>query len=154
MQLLYLQSENRRKDIHFYINSPGGSVTATLAIYDTMQILSCPVATYCVGLAASGGAVLLAGGSQGQTVRLAQLQGHDPPALRRRRRPGQRHRDSGGTKSSRRANMLNEILSESHRSADRESRQGYRSRLLYECRRGQGVRRRRRHADQTRSGGG
>lgn len=64
MKLLYLQSENRRKDIHFYINSPGGSVTATLAIYDTMQILSCPVATYCVGLAASGGAILLAGGTR------------------------------------------------------------------------------------------
>lgn len=64
MQLLYLQSENRRKDIHFYINSPGGSVSATLAIYDTMQILSCPVATYCVGLAASGGAILLAGGTE------------------------------------------------------------------------------------------
>ena len=63
MKLLYLQSENRRKDIHFYINSPGGSVTATMAIYDTMQILSCPVSTYCVGLAASGGAVLLAGGT-------------------------------------------------------------------------------------------
>jgi ATP-dependent Clp protease protease subunit len=63
MKLLYLQSENRRKDIHFYINSPGGSVSSTLAIYDTMQILSCSVATYCVGLAASGGAVLLAGGS-------------------------------------------------------------------------------------------
>jgi ATP-dependent Clp protease protease subunit len=66
MKLLYLQSENRRKDINFYINSPGGSVTATMAIYDTMQILSCPVATYCVGLAASGGAVLLAGGSKGK----------------------------------------------------------------------------------------
>lgn len=66
MKLLYLQSENRRKDIHFYINSPGGSVTATMAIYDTMQILSCPVATYCVGLAASGGAVLLAGGAKGK----------------------------------------------------------------------------------------
>ena len=64
MKLLYLQSENRRKDIHFYINSPGGSVSATLAIYDTLQILSCPVATYCVGLAASGGAVLLAGGAK------------------------------------------------------------------------------------------
>jgi ATP-dependent Clp protease protease subunit len=64
MKLLYLQSENRRKDIHFYINSPGGGVSATLAIYDTMQILSCPVATYCVGLAASGGAVLLAGGAK------------------------------------------------------------------------------------------
>ncbi len=63
MKLLFLQSENRRKDIHFYINTPGGSVSSTLAIYDTMQILSCPVSTYCVGLAASGGAVLLAGGT-------------------------------------------------------------------------------------------
>lgn len=66
MKLLYLQSENRRKDIHFYINSPGGSVTATLAIYDTMQMLSCPVATYCVGEAASGAAVLLVGGTKGK----------------------------------------------------------------------------------------
>ncbi|HUS38218.1 MAG TPA: ATP-dependent Clp protease proteolytic subunit [Pirellulales bacterium] len=63
MKMLYLQSENRRKDINFYINSPGGSVSSTLAIYDTMQILSCEVTTYCVGLAASGGAVLLAGGT-------------------------------------------------------------------------------------------
>jgi ATP-dependent Clp protease protease subunit len=66
MKLLYLQSENRRKDIHFYINSPGGSVTSTMAIYDTMQMLTCPVATYCVGLAASGGAILLAGGASGK----------------------------------------------------------------------------------------
>ena len=66
MKLLYLQSENRRKDIHFYINSPGGSVTATLAIYDTMLILSCPVSTYCVGEACSGAAVLLVGGSNGK----------------------------------------------------------------------------------------
>jgi ATP-dependent Clp protease protease subunit len=66
MKLLYLQSENRRKDIHFYINSPGGEVIATLAIYDTMQMLSCPVATYCVGQAASGAAVLLAGGTKGK----------------------------------------------------------------------------------------
>lgn len=64
MKLLYLQSENRRKDIHFYLNSPGGSVTATLAIYDTMQMLSCPVATYCVGEACSGAAVLLVGGAK------------------------------------------------------------------------------------------
>jgi ATP-dependent Clp protease protease subunit len=70
MKLLYLQSEHRRKDIHFYINSPGGSVSATLAVYDTMQILSCPVATYCFGLAASGGAVLLAGGSKGKRYAL------------------------------------------------------------------------------------
>lgn len=80
MKLLYLQSENRRKDIHFYINSPGGSVSATLAIYDTMQILSCPVSTYCVGLAASGGAILLAGGSDGKRFALphAKVMIHQP----------------------------------------------------------------------------
>ncbi|HAC91808.1 MAG TPA: ATP-dependent Clp protease proteolytic subunit [Planctomycetaceae bacterium] len=66
MKLLYLQSENRRKDIHFYLNSPGGDVIATLAILDTMKILSCSVATYCVGQAASGAAVLLAGGTKGK----------------------------------------------------------------------------------------
>ena len=70
MKLLYLQSENRRKDIHFYINSPGGSVTATLAVYDTMQMISPPVSTYCVGLAASGGAVLLAGGGKNKRFAL------------------------------------------------------------------------------------
>ncbi len=70
MKLLYLQSENRRKDIHFYLNSPGGDVSATLAIYDTMQILSCPVATYCVGQAASGAAVLLAGGAKSKRFAL------------------------------------------------------------------------------------
>ena len=80
MKLLYLQSENRRKDIHFYINSPGGSVSATLAIYDTMQILSCPVSTYCVGVAASGGAVLLAGGTKGKRFALphAKVMIHQP----------------------------------------------------------------------------
>ncbi|NLY03116.1 MAG: ATP-dependent Clp protease proteolytic subunit [Rhodopirellula sp.] len=80
MKMLYLQSENRRKDIHFYINSPGGSVSATLAIYDTMQILSCPVGTYCVGLAASGGAVLLAGGAKGKRFALphAKVMIHQP----------------------------------------------------------------------------
>ncbi|HVX11698.1 MAG TPA: ATP-dependent Clp protease proteolytic subunit [Pirellulales bacterium] len=80
MKLLYLQSENRRKDIHFYINSPGGSVTATLAVYDTMQILTCPVATYCIGLAASGAAVLLAGGTSGKRFALphAKMMIHQP----------------------------------------------------------------------------
>ena len=80
MKLLYLQSENRRKDIHFYINSPGGSVTATLAIYDTMQMISCPVATYCVGLAASGGAILLAGGEKDKRFSLqhAKIMIHQP----------------------------------------------------------------------------
>ena len=80
MKLLYLQSENRRKDIHFYINSPGGSVTSTLAIYDTMQMISPQVATYCVGLAASGGAVLLAGGAKGKRFALqhAKVMIHQP----------------------------------------------------------------------------
>lgn len=80
MKLLYLQSENRRKEISFYINSPGGSVSATLAIYDTMQILSCPVATYCVGLAASGAAVLLAGGTKEKRYMLphAKVMIHQP----------------------------------------------------------------------------
>lgn len=70
MKLLYLQSENRKKDIHFYMNSPGGDVIATMAIYDVMQILTCPVATYCVGQAASGAAVLLAGGAKGKRFAL------------------------------------------------------------------------------------
>ncbi len=70
MKMLYLQYENRTQDIHFYISSPGGTVTGTLAIYDTMQFLECPVATYCVGMAASGGAILLAGGSKGKRYAL------------------------------------------------------------------------------------
>lgn len=70
MKLLYLQSENRHQDIHMYVNSPGGSVTATMAIYDTMQFLECDVATYCVGLAASGGAILVAGGAKGKRFAL------------------------------------------------------------------------------------
>ena len=70
MKMLFLQSENRHQDIHFYINSPGGSVTATLAIYDIMQFIECDVATYCVGLAASGGAILMAGGTPGKRFAL------------------------------------------------------------------------------------
>ena len=65
-QLLFLQKENRTQDINLFINSPGGSVTAGLAIYDTMQFVQCPVATYCIGQAASMGAVLLAAGSAGK----------------------------------------------------------------------------------------
>ena len=65
-QLLFLEKENPDKDIEFYINSPGGSVTAGMAIYDTMQLIKAPVATTCVGLAASMGAVLLSGGADGK----------------------------------------------------------------------------------------
>ncbi|MCE9562906.1 MAG: ATP-dependent Clp protease proteolytic subunit [Planctomycetes bacterium] len=69
-QLLYLQYENKTADVHLYINSPGGSVSATLAIYDTMQFLDAPVHTYCMGIAASGAAVLLAAGSKGKRYAL------------------------------------------------------------------------------------
>ncbi len=65
-QLLFLESENPDKDIHLYINSPGGSVTAGLAIYDTMQFINCDVSTMCMGQAASMGALLLAGGAAGK----------------------------------------------------------------------------------------
>ena len=69
-ELLFLQSEDPKKDIDLYINSPGGSVTAGLAIYDTIQMLSCDVRTYCVGQAASMGAVLLAAGAKGKRFAL------------------------------------------------------------------------------------
>ena len=69
-QLLFLQSEDASKDISMYINSPGGSVTAGLAIYDTMQFLHCPVSTYCLGQCASMGSVLLAAGAKGKRFSL------------------------------------------------------------------------------------
>ncbi len=70
-QMLFLSNEDAKTDIHFYINSPGGSITAGLAIYDTMQFLRCDVATYCIGQAASMAAVLLAGGKAGKRFLLA-----------------------------------------------------------------------------------
>ena len=69
-QLLFLQMSDPKKDIHFYINSPGGSVTAGLAIYDTMQFMTCDVNTYCIGQAASMGALLLCGGTKGKRYAL------------------------------------------------------------------------------------
>ena len=82
-QLLYLEAQDPDKDIQFYINSPGGSVTAGMAIYDTMQYIKCDVSTICIGMAASMGAFLLSSGAQGQAHRPAQCGDHDPPALRR-----------------------------------------------------------------------
>jgi len=67
-QLLFLQMQDPKKDIHIYINSPGGSVTAGLAIYDTMQFITCEVNTYCIGIAASMGAVLLTAGTAGNSL--------------------------------------------------------------------------------------
>jgi len=79
-QLLFLQSQDAKKTINMYINSPGGSVTAGLAIYDTMQFISCPVATYCIGQAASMGAVLLTAGAKGKRFALpnARIMIHQP----------------------------------------------------------------------------
>lgn len=79
-QLLFLESEDPGKDIHLYINSPGGSVTAGMAIYDTMQYIKCDVSTICIGLAASMGAFLLAGGKKGKRMALpnAEIMIHQP----------------------------------------------------------------------------
>lgn len=79
-QLLFLESEDPNKDIHLYINSPGGMVTAGLAIYDTMQYIKCDVSTICIGIAASMGAFLLAGGAKGKRYALpnAEIMIHQP----------------------------------------------------------------------------
>jgi ATP-dependent Clp protease protease subunit len=79
-QLLYLQFEDPKADIHLYINSPGGSITAGMAIYDTMQFITCDVSTYCIGLAASMGAALLTAGAKGKRFALpsAEIMIHQP----------------------------------------------------------------------------
>ncbi len=81
-QLLYLESENPNKDIHLYINSPGGTVSSGLAIYDTMQFINCDVSTICIGQAASMGALLLTGGSKGKRYALphSRVMVHQPSA--------------------------------------------------------------------------
>ena len=81
-QLLFLQFDDPKADIHFYINSPGGSITAGMAIYDTMQYISCDVSTYCIGQAASMGAVLLTAGAEGKRHALpnARIMIHQPLA--------------------------------------------------------------------------
>ena len=96
------------QEIHFYINSPGGSVTATLAIYDTMQFLECPIATYCMGMCASGAAILLTAGTKHKRFALphSKVMMHQPwsraSAARRRRRD----RDEGNLEGCRRLNEL------------------------------------------------
>ena len=81
-QLLFLEAEDPSKDIHLYINSPGGSVTAGMAIYDTMQYIKCDVSTICIGMAASMGAFLLAAGTKGKRMALpnAEIMIHQPSA--------------------------------------------------------------------------
>ena len=154
MKFLFLQYENRTQGISFYINSPGGSVTSTLAIYDTMQFIECPIATYCIGLAASGAAVLLAGGSKGRRYALphSKIMIHQP------------YGQVGGQVSDieiqaeeivKSKQVINEILAKTHRPADRARRQGHRARPLSDRHSGQGIRpgRRGRRADRRRGKG-
>ena len=138
-QLLFLQMTDPKKDIHLYINSPGGSVTAGLAIYDTMQFLTCDVNTYCIGQAASMGAVLLCGGTKGKRYALPNsnimihqvLGGAEGPAsdveirvrymLRLKTTPQHHHRQA-------------------HRPLHRAGREGLRPRQFHDPRRSQGLR--------------
>lgn len=87
-QLLFLESEDPDKDVHLYINSPGGSIPAGMAIYDTMKFIKCDVSTICIGMAASMGAFLLAGGTKGKRMALpnAEIMIHQPLAAHRDRR--------------------------------------------------------------------
>ena len=143
MKLLFLQYENRTQGISFYINSPGGSVSATLALYDTMQFIDCPVNTYCIGMAASGAAVLLAGGQKGRRYSLphSKVMIHQP------------YGQVGGQVSDIEI-QAEEIVKitrrhqrdprQAHRPAHRADRQGHRARPLPDRHRGQGIRPRRR----------
>ncbi len=93
-QLLHLEGEDAEKDINLYINSPGGSTTSLMAIYDTMEFVKPNIATYCMGQAASAAAVLLAAGEPGKRFALPHSRDHDPPAAHLwARRPGIRYRD-------------------------------------------------------------
>ena len=118
-QLLFLESEDPGKDIHLYINSPGGSVSAGFAIYDTMNYIKCDVSTICIGMAASMGAFLLSGGARGKRFALPNAGNHDSSAFRRgqgqateikivaenilktrkeiKRNPGSEHREAPGS---------------------------------------------------------
>ena len=95
-QLLFLEAEDPEKDIHLYINSPGGSVTAGMAIYDTMQYIKCDIETICIGMAASMGSFLLSGGTKGKKAGASQRGDHDPSAFRRSAGPGVGDPDRGG----------------------------------------------------------
>ena len=92
-QLLHLEAEDPDKDISLYVNSPGGSVYAGLAIYDTMQFIKPDVSTICVGIAMSMGALLLAGGAKGKRMALPEREDPHPPGVLRLPGPGHRHRD-------------------------------------------------------------
>ena len=144
-QLLHLESEDPDKDISIYINSPGGSVYAGLAIYDTMQFIKCDVQTICVGIAMSMGALLLAGGAKGKRMALPNCEDPDPPGLERVPGAGDGYRDPGA-----RGHLDQAPAGGDHRpalgTAARQGLQGHGARLLHDFRRSEGVRHHR-HSD-------
>ena len=121
-QMLFLESENPEKDISFYINSPGGVISAGMAIYDTMQYVKPDVSTICIGQAASMAAVLMAAGARGKRYALPELALPDPPAARLRPAgAGDRHRDPReGPAENARADQRDPR--QAHRPVDREDR--------------------------------
>ena len=138
-QLLFLESEDPEKDINFYINSPGGIVTAGLAVYDTMQYIKPDIATVCLGQAASMGAVLLAAGAQGQALRAAQLAHPDSPASGRLSGSGGRHRHPGqGDPAHPRQSQPD--FGEPYPTGSGADREGYRPGFFYVRGGGQGLR--------------
>ncbi len=133
-QLLFLQSEDPKSDVHLYINSPGGSVSAGLAIYDTMQFITCDVATYCIGQAASMGAVLLTAGARGKRNALpnSRIMIHQPLAGME----GTAEDIMIHAKEFKKVkHKLNHILHQAHRSSARADRARYRPRPLHVGRR-------------------
>ena len=137
-QLLHLESEDPDKDISLYINSPGGSVYAGLAIYDTMQFIKPDVQTICVGIAMSMGALLLAGGAKGKRMALpnAKILIHQARSASRARRPTSRSTRARSSTSA--AASTRSSPSTPGRRSRRSGR--HRARLLHELRRGQGLR--------------
>ena len=132
-QILFLQMSDPKKDIHLYINSPGGSVTAGLAIYDTMQFLTCDVNTYCIGQAASMGAVLLCGGTKGKryalpnaNIMIHQILGGAEGQATRRGNPRQIHAQTEAA--------LEWNHRQTHRTIHRTSGEGLRPRQLHDAR--------------------
>ena len=117
-QMLFLEGEDPDKDIQFYINSPGGSISAGMAIYDTMQFVKCDVSTICVGMAASMGSFLLAGGTKGKRYSLPHSE------TGRNRRPGVRYRYPGGAYGCDQGENEQTPRAE-YRPALREDREGY-----------------------------
>ena len=152
-QMLFLQSEDPKADIHLYLNSPGGSVTAGLAIYDTMQFVTCDVATYCIGQCASMGAVLAHGRHHGQTQRAAELADHDPPAAGRH--GGDRRGDHDPRQGIPEGQGENQQYPhQTYGPSFGQSREGHRSRSIHVQRRGPRIRfdRSRHRTHDTRAG--